>query len=50
LKGKKPQYHSQVAKEEGTQLYQQFVDTITTAANSEPGKKAITVRHGTFGM
>ncbi|XP_003924274.1 D-aminoacyl-tRNA deacylase 2 [Saimiri boliviensis] len=51
LKGRNMQYHSNSGKEEGFELYSQFVTLCEkeVAANSKCAKAGVVVKHGTYG-
>nr|XP_005561089.1 PREDICTED: probable D-tyrosyl-tRNA(Tyr) deacylase 2 isoform X1 [Macaca fascicularis] len=51
LKGRNMQYHSNSGKEEGLELYSQFVTLFEkeVAANSKCAEAGVVVEHGTYG-
>lgn len=51
VKGKNMQYHSNSGKEEGLELYSQFVSLCekALAANSKCAEAGVVVAHGTYG-
>uniref|UniRef100_A0A2K5XAW0 D-aminoacyl-tRNA deacylase n=1 Tax=Mandrillus leucophaeus TaxID=9568 RepID=A0A2K5XAW0_MANLE len=51
LKGRNMQYHSNSGKEEGLELYSQFVTLCEkeVAANSKCAEAGVVVEHGTYG-
>jgi D-tyrosyl-tRNA(Tyr) deacylase len=46
LKGNRPQYHGQIEKEAGQELYQYLIDTLRQETAAD---EAIVIKHGTYG-
>ena len=54
MKGKMIQYHNNVNKEKGSELYEKFIELIKKYANENPkwanNKNDLKICHGTYGI